>query len=188
MLEINVPANTLWNAEKEEFVNVKAAKLQLEHSLISLSKWEAKYERPFLKVYEKDKNGPNTMEELLDYIKFMTLTNNVDPNVYLCLTNENLKDIQDYIGKKMTATTFTDNDPNKTKNGDIMTSEVIYYYMAAAQIPFSCEKWHLNRLLTLLHVASIKSNPDSKKMPKRDVSAYYAKLNRERRAKFHSKG
>lgn len=169
-----------WDEQKEEFVEAKTQVLQLEHSLVSLSKWESKWCKPFLSDNNK------TEEELLDYIKFMTLTQNVDPEVYSHLSRENYQQINDYINAPMTATTFSENKNGK-RNREVITSELIYYWMVALQIPFECQKWHLNRLITLVRVCNIKNEPP-KKRSKRETASNYAALNAARRKQFNSKG
>lgn len=181
MLQITIPANEQWDEEREEFVTTKEQRLNLEHSLISLSKWESKWCKPFLSNKEK------SHEEILDYIKCMTLTKNVNPEVYNSLTNENIKQVNDYITAPMTATTFSENGVRKKANNEIFTSEVIYYAMTAYNIPFECEKWHLNRLITLIRVCGIKNEPP-KKMSKRSIMSQNAALNAARRKKFNTKG
>lgn len=169
-----------WDEQKEEFVEAKTQVLQLEHSLVSLSKWESKWCKPFLTDNNK------TEEELLDYIKFMTLTQNVDPEVYSHLSRENYQQINDYINAPMTATTFSENRQGK-RNREVITSELIYYWMVALNIPFECQKWHLNRLITLVRVCNIKNEPP-KKRSKRETASNYAALNAARRKQFNSKG
>lgn len=180
MLRITIPATEQWDERKQEFVNTKEQVLTLEHSLVSLSKWESKWEKPFL---GKD---PKTFEETIDYVKCMTLTQNVDPNVYSCLTNDAISKINKYIESPMTATTFKEDSQSK-KNNEIITSELIYYWMIALNIPFECQKWHLNRLLTLIRVCNIKNQP-SKKMSKRELMNQNAALNAARRKRMNSKG
>lgn len=179
MLEIVIPSIELWNEEKQEFVTVKGTTLKLEHSLVSLSKWESKWCKPFLSKEDK------TPEETLDYIKCMTLTQNVDPNVYQCISNENINKIVTYINEPMTATTFR--EESKGGSREIITAELIYYWMIALTIPFECQKWHLNRLLTLIRVCNIKNQPP-KKMSKREIMSRNASLNAARRKQLNSKG
>ena len=152
MIRITIPKSESWDEVKQEFVSVKEQTLQLEHSLVSLSKWESKWCKPFFSKQEK------TYEETMDYIKCMTLTQNVDPNVYLHLTEANITQINKYIEAPMTATTFYE-DKNGAKSREIITSELIYYWMIALNIPFECQKWHINRLLTLIRVCIIKNAP-----------------------------
>lgn len=180
MLLIEIPIPEGWDEVKEEFVPAEVKTLSLEHSLVSLSKWESKWNKPFLGKDEK------TFEETLDYIKCMTLTKNVDPSVYEHLTSENIKQIDEYIGAKMTATTFSQ-EPGGKKNSEIITSELIYYWMIALQIPFECQKWHLNRLLTLIRVCNIKNQPP-KKMSRREIMSRNAALNAARRKQFNTNG
>ena len=181
MLEIRIDGKEFWNQEKEEFVNTKGITLRLEHSLISISKWEAKYKRPFLS------DGPKTLQETYDYIAFMSLDRNVSMTELEGITEEDYKKILDYIHDPMTATKISNNAKNKPNSNHVLTSEEIYYDMTALNIPFECEKWHLNRLLTLIQIASIKNEPP-KKMSKGEIYRQNAELNKARRAKYRSKG
>ena len=180
MLQITIPAVELWDERKQEFIITKEQTLQLEHSLVSISKWESKWCKPFLSKQEK------TFEETLDYIKCMTLTQNVDPEVYNYLTNENIKEINEYIGAPMTATYFSDEKTSKTSREQV-TAELIYYWMIALNIPFECQKWHLNRLLTLIKVCSIKNQPP-KKRSRKEIMSRNAALNAARRKQLNTKG
>ena len=180
MLQITVPATDLWDAKNEEFVHIKEQTLQLEHSLVSLSKWESKWCKAFLSKEQK------THEETLDYIKCMTLTQNVSPEVYNCLSRENVEQVNHYIQAPMTATYFNE-DKNGKRSREVVTSELIYYWMIALNIPFECQKWHLNRLLTLIRVCNIKNAPP-KKMSKRDIMSRNAALNASRRQKLNTRG
>lgn len=180
MLQITIPAREMWDERNNEFVYTNEQTLQLEHSLISLSKWESKWNKPFLSKESK------TYEETLDYVKCMTLTQKVSPEVYANLTSENMQEIQNYIAAPMTATTFS--EEKGTRGGrEIVTSELIYYWMIALGIPLECEKWHLNRLLTLVRVCNIKNSPP-KKMGKNAIMSRNASLNAARRKRLNSKG
>lgn len=180
MLEITIPAVEQWDSLNEEFVYTKEQTLRLEHSLVSISKWESKWGKPFLSKQDK------SHEEILDYIKCMTTTQNVDPNIYRCLTTANMIAIKEYIEAPMTATTFT-KDKNGKPNREVVTAELIYYWMIALNIPFECQKWHLNRLLTLIQVCNIKNQPP-KKMSKREIMSRNAALNAARRQQLNTKG
>lgn len=180
MLHINVPGREFFNEKSQEFITIPGASLALEHSLVSISKWESKWHKPFLDTTEK------TQEEVLDYIKCMTLTQNVNPDIYSILTTDNMSDINDYINDSMTATTFTETKTTSHKK-EVVTSELVYYWMIALQIPFECQKWHINRLLTLIHVCNIKNQPP-KKMSKNDILSRNKSLNAARKAKLHSRG
>jgi hypothetical protein len=172
MLQIIVPAKELYDEKTEMFFTTKEHVLQLEHSLVSLSKWESKWCKPFLTKEEK------TDEESIDYIRCMTLTQNVDPEIYKLINQENIDAVSKYIEAPMTATTFT-NENNKVTNREIVTSEIIYYWMVALNIPFECQKWHLNRLLTLINVCNIKNQPPKKMKPK-DILTKNRALNEAR--------
>lgn len=180
MLRITIPPIELWDEKKEEFVRFQGQTLQLEHSLVSISKWEAKYNKAFLSKEEK------TYEETVDYIRFMTLTQNVDPSVYNYLTNENIKQINQYIEAPMTAAHLP-KDPPGTSNREPVISELIYYWMIAFGIPWECQKWHLNRLMTLIRVCDIKNRPP-KKMSRREIMSRNAALNAERRRRLNTRG
>lgn len=182
MLTIEIPISPEgWDEAKQEFVESRTQALQLEHSLISLSKWESKWHKPFLSTKEM------TDEETLDYIKCMTLTKNVKPDVYNHITRENMNDVVNYIGDPMTATTFYKDDKG-TNNRETVTSELIYYWMIASNIPFDpCQKWHLNRLITLIRVCGIKNTPP-KKRSRREIMSRNAALNAARRQQMNSKG
>lgn len=182
MLPITVKSIETFNEETSEFGETKEYKLQLEHSLISLSKWESKWHKPFLDTLEK---GKLTKEETIYYIKCMTI-NHVDPEAYDLLSSENMKEINDYISDPMTATTFRE-DKKGSRNREIITSELIYYWMIVSSIPFECEKWHLNRLITLIRVCSVKNEPP-KKMSQRELLNRNSALNAARRKRFNSKG
>ena len=180
MLQITIPAREFWDEGKEEFIYTEAVTLEFEHSLVSLSKWESKWCKPFLTKEEK------TYEEVIDYIKCMTITPNVDPEIYSLLTNENLEEINNYIESPMTATTFSNNGKDKPSREQI-TAELIYYWMIVSNVPFECQYWHLNKLITLIRVCGVKNQP-RKKRSNREVLSDYAAINAARRKKLNSKG
>ena len=180
MLEITIPATEQWDEVNQEFISTKEQTLQLEHSLVSLAKWESKWNKPFLSGQSK------TLEETIDYVRCMTLTKNVDPMVYSFLTNENITQVNKYIEAPMTATTFSKTDGDRP-NREIVTAELVYYWMIALNIPFECQKWHLNRLLTLVRVCNIKNQPP-KKMGRRELMSRNAALNAARRQQMNTKG
>ncbi len=179
MLRITIPQREFWDERKQEFVYAKEQTLQLEHSLVSLSKWESKWCKPFLTKQQK------TYEETLDYIKCMTLTQNVDPDVYTRLTNANIDQVNKYIEAPMTASTIPE---EKGKHGrEQVTAELIYYWMISLNIPFECQKWHLNRLLTLVKVCNFKNQPP-KKRSRKELLSRNAALNASRRKQLNTRG
>ena len=181
MLTITVPISPEgWDEIKQEFVEPKTQTLQLEHSLISLSKWESKWCKPFFSKEQK------TGEQVVDYIKFMTITKNVDDEIYDKLSNKNIEEINKYIEAPMTATTFSKEQTGKFSK-EIITSELIYYWMIALNIPFECQKWHINRLLTLIRVCNVKNQP-GKKMSKSEILSRNAALNAARRQQLNTRG
>lgn len=179
MLIITIPESEYYDEVNEEFIIYKEQVLQLEHSLVSISKWESKWCKPFLSRDDKP------AEEIIDYVRCMTITQNVAPDVYYRLTENNLTEINKYIDSPMTATTF--HDDSRGGNREIITSEIIYYWMVTFNIPFECQKWHLNRLLTLIRVCNIKSNPP-KKMSKNEILRRNKELNEARKQSLKTRG
>lgn len=180
MLEITIPKGEAYNEATGEFIYTKEQTLKLEHSLVSISKWESKWHKPFLT------KQPKTREEEIDYFKTMTLTQNVDPVVYEFITKDIAGNINNYIDNPMTATTFSKRETGGG-NGEQVTSELIYYWMVSLNIPFECQKWHLNRLLTLIRVCNVK-NQLPKKMSKSELMSRNAAINAARRRKHNTKG
>lgn len=181
MLQITIPDEEFWDEAKEEFVYVKGQTLQLEHSLISISKWEAKWHKSFLSSKQ-----PITQEETVDYIRCMTITKNVDLSVYERLSTANYKEINDYMAETMTATFFRE-DKSQRPSREPVTAELIYYWMISLGIPMECQKWHLNRLLTLIQVCNVKNAPP-KKRSKKEILSQNAALNAARRKQFGTRG
>ena len=180
MLTIKIPDTEYYNEEISQFVSVKERMIDLEHSLVSLSKWEAKWCKPFLGKDQK------TSEEVRDYIRCMIIDRNVPDNILYALSKQQEKQIVEYIDEKMTATTFSDIS-SASKNREIITSEIIYYWMISLNIPFECQKWHLNRLLTLIRVCSIKNAPP-KKMGRNSVLSRNAQINAARKKQLNTRG
>lgn len=179
MLNLLIEDSEFFDEKKSEFITIKATTLQLEHSLVSLSKWESRWNKPFLLPNAK------TIEETIYYIQCMTLTQNVNSLVYSSLKQNHLDIITAYIEAPMTATTFSQEKKNFSR--EIITSEVIYYWMIALNIPFECQKWHLNRLLTLINVCNLKSKPP-KKMGRKELMDRNRALNAARRNQLNTSG
>ena len=186
MLKINVPPSEVFNRRTREFINSDGGVLVLEHSLLSVSKWEAKTHKPFIST---DK----TVEETIEYIKCMTINNNVDQNIYNGINNEIIEKVNNYIKDPMTATTIAKR-PTPSRSNQFVTSELIYYWMIAQGIPMECEKWHLNRLITLIKVCNeenlrnSKTNKNKSKRPTSDELKSRAELNAARKKAMHSRG
>lgn len=179
MLELIIDGQEYWNEEQERFIYGKPVTLKLEHSLLSLSNWEQKWCKPFLSSIGKQ--GELTPEQVFDYIKCMTI-NTVDDEVYSRLTNENIKEIMSYIESPRSALKYRSENSRKGNiQGKLMTNETIYYWMICFGIPFSCEKWHLNHLLSLISWCSEEEKP-KKKMSRRDLWAQNSALNAARKA------
>lgn len=188
MLTIKIPAKCssdkeFWDEEKQEFVypDIESDRtLRLEHSLVSVYEWESKWCKPFFEKKEK------TYDETMDYIRCMTLDDNLDQDIYLCLTDENISEIHKYINAPMTATVLY-NNRNNTGHRETVTSELIYYWMIELKIPFECQNWHINRLMTLIEVCKIKNAPP-KNMSKQEIMSRNAALNAARRQQLNTKG
>lgn len=183
MIKVVIPEQELFDESTETFINIKETELELEHSLLSLSEWESKWHKPFLGKEDK------TLNEILDYIRCMTIRKDVDDKIYQYLPRSVMEKILDYIEDPMTATWFSKTEKEKSgiPKKETITSEIVYYWMVTLGIPFQCEKWHLNRLITLIRVINIKNGP-TKKMNKKDMLSRNAKLNAARRAKHRSRG
>lgn len=180
MLKIQVKGRELFDEETLTFISAKDTVLQLEHSLISLAKWESKWHKPFLN------NEQKTEEEMRDYIRCMTITQNVDPDVYYCMSEENLLEVKRYMEDPMTATWFNDKNNPKSRQKAV-TAELIYYWMITLGIPLEWEKRHLNRLLTLIRVCNNENAP-KKKMSRKDIYKQNAALNEARKQKWGTTG
>ncbi len=180
MLKIVVPESEQFDSATETFIYTKKQVLSLEHSLVSVSKWEAKWNKPYFS------RKPRTWDESVDYVRCMTLTQNVNPNVYTAITPDIFRRVSAYIEAPMTATTFPKTGKRNT-NREIVTSEVIYYWMVCYGIPFECQKWHLNRLLTLIQIYNVKSQKPQK-MPLSEVVSRNRALNAMRKKQWNTRG
>jgi len=174
VLKITIPDNEMFNPATGRFTLIKGTTITIEHSLIALSKWESKWKKPFL-----NEKTEITVEMFADYVRCMTITQNVDPMVYCGLTQNNIDEIQAYMADPMTATVIKSKKQGSMQKR-FMTAELIYAYMAILRIPFECQKWHLNRLLTLIQVTSIEQEPP-KKMSKAETMNRHRSLNAARR-------
>jgi hypothetical protein len=181
MLTITVPGIESYDEKLDQFVSIGDVTLELEHSLVSLSKWESKFEKPFLGKSEK------TTEEVLDYIRCMVLTPNAPEEFLQKLSKENLEAVNAYIDRKMTATWFSEAPGAPKTSREVITAELIYYWMTVFHIPFECETWHLNRLFTLIRICNLKQEKP-KKMSRGEIAARNRELNAQRRAQLGTKG
>ena len=180
MLEIKTPSCEFFDEDKGEFITIHEQTLKMEHSLISISKWESKWCTPFFS------REPKTTEQLFDYFRCMTITQ-VNPLTYLCLDDNNIKQIDEYINSKQSAVIFYNMDNGGGAPKEKITSELIYYWMVALNIPLECEKWNINRLFNLIRICNIKSQPP-KKLSEEEVAERNRRLNEERKKRFNSKG
>lgn len=180
MLEIEIPEVELFDEEKEEFIELKGRTLVLEHSLISISKWESKWRKPFFE--EKSL----TREQILDYVLCMCITKNVTISDIQYLSDDNFEAINNYMAEQRTATWFREEKSGRSH--EVVTSEVLYYQMFKLGIPIECEKWHISRLLTLIRVFAAKDPSTSQKMSRRDIAAQNRALNEKRKRMHNTKG
>ena len=179
-ITITIPDRDFYDQELNQFVTVKGRSLSFEHSLLSITKWESKWHKPYLSKTEK------TKEEAIDYLRCMCLDKVDDPIIFMAIDEKGMTEVAKYIEDPMTATTFRE-DKNRPSR-EIITNEIVYYWMTELNIPFDpCQKWHFNRLMTLIRVASIKKQPP-KKMGKKEWAAQRSAINAQRRAKYNSKG
>lgn len=182
MLTLLISGRELWNEKTEEFIPAtKDQIITCEHSLVSLAKWECKWNKSFISTKNR------TRAETVDYIRCMTLTQNVDPDVYLRISNKNIIDVNKYISLPMTAATFNERKRGRS-NGKLVTAETIYHWMIINGIPFECQKWHLNRLLALIRYCNIENDPKKKKMSPKEVLKTNAEINAARRQAWNTTG
>lgn len=179
MLTITLPETEVFDEETQEFRTAESLTFELEHSLVSLSKWESIVQKPFLSKDEK------TPEEMLEYVRCMTISPGIPREAYYRLTEDHFKAIYEHINNKMTATWFSED--NRPATREIITAELVYYWMIELDIPFECESWHLNRLFTLIKVVNLKRQP-AKKMSRREVGQRQRMLNEQRMAQLGTKG
>jgi hypothetical protein len=186
MLRLSIVVTEEFDELSSEFVDAKTVEIELEHSLVSLSKWECKYEKPFLGDKPFLEEEQKTEVELLDYIRMMIIGPVPPEDVLAKLSKGNIEAIETYINAKMTATWFSD-DPSPSVTREIVTAEIIYYWMISLGVPFECQHWHLNRLLTLLKVCNLKNQP-KKNMTRAEAASMQSDLNQRRRAELGTKG
>lgn len=180
MLQLKIGQGEYFDPKEERFIAIKPVNVRLEHSLKSVAKWESKWKKPFLSTKQL------TQEEAVDYVRCMEMTGLIDPKVFDYLTPEQHNQINEYINDKMTATTITRRGPNKP-NRDKITAEIVYFWMIQNGIPPEYDKWHLNRLLTLIEVCTIKGGPQKKMSPKEQMAQQRA-INQARKAQYKTKG
>ena len=180
MLTMTIPGEEYFDEAKGEFIETDDVTITLEHSLISISKWESKWHKAFLGKKEK------TEQEVLDYIRCMTVTPKVDPSVYQRLSHSNINAVTDYINDQMSAT-YINSPDDESIGSETITSELIYYWMISFRIPAEFEKWHLNRLLKLIKICQIKTVP-AKKLSSRAILERNIALNEKRKKELNTKG
>ena len=183
MLKLLISGKESYDSEADEFTYVPETLITMEHSLFAIAKWESKYHIPFWNPL--DKEGLSGVK-LLDYFVFMTTTPDIDPNIFCCLSREEINQILEYMNDSMTATTIS-NQNKRSQSRKPMTSEEVYAIMVEFGIPFECQYWNVNRLMMLITVLQERSKPSKKQSPKETLSSYAA-LNKQRRAMMHSMG
>lgn len=179
MLSITVTTLEKFDEANSLFVEPETYDLELEHSLVSLSKWESVVEKPFLGGTEK------TAEETFLYIELMNRTPKIPRGVFRELSSQNYDDINQYVNAKMTATWFAKEESKKKQ--EVITAEIIYYWMISMNIPFEAQHWHLNQLLTLIRVCNQKNAPP-KKLGRRGLAQRNRELNAQRKAQLGTYG
>lgn len=179
MYSFTIPKREFWDEENQVFVYTDEYKISIEHSLASVAEWEAKYKKPFL-------NTERTLSETVDYIRMMSVTTGIPDTAYAYITPDNIRDIEEYMNDSHTATWFAKED-GTSQNREVITAEIIYYWMIAQQVPMECQHWHLQRLITLIRVCSEKNKPQ-KKMSRHDLIQRNRALNEARRKKLNSRG
>lgn len=182
-ITINIPARELFDPATNRFINTEAKTLTFEHSLMSIAKWESKWHKPYMSKEQR------TEEEIRDYIRCMCITDKVDPNIFYAMDQKTINKIVDYITDPQTATTFKKKD--ERPNREIITNEIVYYWMCELGIPFDpCQKWHFNRLMTLIRVASIKKQSPKKsgKKGQQDAINRMSAENARRKALYNTRG
>lgn len=170
-----------FNDETQEFIVIDPVVVDFEHSLVSLSKWESEYQKPFLSSVER------TNAEIFGYVKAMVVTPGVGQETLVNLSDDQIKELQQYIDSPQSATTFGVMPQANKGRGETITAELIYYWMVAFKIPFECETWHLNRLFALIRICNIK-NSKPEKRSQHDMAVERQRLNAERRARLGTKG
>ena len=182
MLKITISAGEFFNEETEEFINLEPTDVEFEHSLVSLSKWESEYQKPFLDNKEK------TPEEIYRYVELMVITPNFDLKTLERMTQEDVEKINAYLESPQSATTFG-HMPKRPGRGEIITSELIYFWMVSYEIPFECQYWHLNRLFALVKICNIKNDSKSNRsMPRHEIASRNRELNEQRKKKLGTSG
>lgn len=187
MFVINL-GDELFDEETNTFLHPVGKKLHLEHSLLSISKWEAEWEIPFL-------NTDKTSEQSLSYIKCCVLDDDFDELLLNTLSDKNILDFNAYLSKGMTAKKIIDlrsslsqkRKSRRPASQKALTSEDIYYSMIQFHVWKECEEWPLQRLLSLLQLCSLKSNSTGE-MSKSDQAKFYREENARRKAKYHTNG
>lgn len=182
VLTIMVGATSVFDETDDRFREDGGFELQLEHSLVTLSKWESEYEKPFLA------NTDKTADEVLAYIRYMVQSPNPPEDFLEKLTQENVEAINAYINKKMTATWFNDLTPRAKRNSEVVTAELVYYWMTVFRIDWEAQHWHFNKLMTLVRICNLKNDNSPKKMTRGEIQARNRELNAQRRAQMGTKG
>lgn len=183
MLTLRLEKNEFYDEANKKFVYTPEITLVLEHSLLAVSKWESKYQIPFLSGAQENRS----QDQILYYIESMIVKPEDPGNAIGYLTAKEISKVNRYIESKESATTFGEMPTTSQGRGETITSELIYYWMVAFNIPFECERWNLNRLFALIKICNIKNSP-KKKMPKHSIAARNRELNQARRAQYNTSG
>lgn len=184
MIQLEIEGSEFFNETKQEFYYTNPCVVMLEHSLLSVAKWESKWKKPFL---SSRKDDVLTNAALYDYFRCMEVEPCIESMWPVSLSPSQYQKLLKYIDEEQTATKFYSYKKDKTLSRQTITSELIYYWMASLNIPFECERWHLSRLLTLIHIASVKGQT-GKKMTQKETMQMYAELNEKRKRQYNTRG
>lgn len=157
----------------------KVVRLQFEHSLRSLSKWESKNKIAFLAGREK------TPAQMVDYYRCMLLSPE-DPDLVYLLDPSQMEELTNYINENQTASSVPNEGPTQY-NPETTTSELVYFWMTALKINWEAQDWHFSRLMMLVQITSYKQQPPKKRNP-REVLSDMRRENERRKKLFNTSG
>lgn len=180
MITIHFEEMEYYDEQLNRFYTLPPKVVNFEYSLAAVAEWEAIWKIPLL----------NT-ELGVDSDMFLSLAMCMSDDRELLeyyLDDTEKAELHKYLSDSQTATTINSSqNGNTTGRGKVYTAEEIYALMFMNGIPIEWESRNLNRLLVILRIISIYQNPP-KKMSQQDVMKQNARLNRERKNKYKTKG